>query len=260
LDQDETLNPKGKGGVMKRWVALVAVFCTVLMAGSGVMAPCCANQLISFTDTKPDSYSSDAQFFMYPNIYVSWTQAVPTTNTSIGVIVSGPGAAVGPGSPPMGYGVVDFWLTNAVGPSATSDNVITSGNFIAPVIQDINNLNTSPMTSLFSGLSLNPGKYYLILQSLYSCAWIGGLSDPSNPLSDALVTTAPGFSEGTIGFVPWESFMGQFSPSADWQADSTPGDHLIYSIEGTAVPLPPTVLLLGSSLLGLVGLRKLRKS
>jgi hypothetical protein len=239
---------------MKRWVALVAVFCTVVMAGSGVIAPCWADQLISFTDTNPDSWSLWAVFsndITGSGHCASWTQTVTTTNTSIGAIVGyidpGPGEA---------------WLTNAVGPGTTPANVIDSTTFTAPVLTGAqsNNFNIAPMTSLFSGLTLNPGTYYLILGSNPWTGgfnwWVGGLTDPANSWSDVVVNTAAGFTEGPIGF---SDTLSSFLPSQTWQfGDSY--EHLIYTVEGTVVPLPPTVWLLGSSLLGLAGWRRFRKS
>jgi hypothetical protein len=234
---------------MKRWVALAAVFCTVAMAASGVLAPCWADTFISFTDTNPNSWSLQGAFSGGSlDFYASWTQTVATTNTSIGAIV-GDYSSTGSGT---------AWLTNKVGTGTTAANVIDTATFTIPVITDsqINNLNTAPMTGLFSGISLDPGTYYLVLGSANGNAWWGGLTDPNNIKSDALITTAPGFTEELIG----SSYLpGSFPPSADWLVGLSI-QHFAFSVEGTAVPLPPTVWLLGSSLLGLAGWRRFRKS
>jgi PEP-CTERM motif len=118
------------------------------------------------------------------------------------------------------------------------------------------------MTSLFSGLNLNPGTYYVVLQwenipGLTS--WIGEVSPPFNLVNpvDVMVTTASGFTVGPHGGASLAD-LTVFPPSADLYA-SGPPDYFIFKVEGTVVPLPPTMWLLGSSLLGLAGWRRFRK-
>lgn len=232
---------------MKRWMAVLALCVAVVLVGGGAPTPCWGTSFITFTDTSPTS--QDTGSLSYHVVwYASWTQTVATTDTAIGAIVRDVETGLGPGT---------AWLTNAIGPGATSANVIANATFTAPELtsSQLLDLNTAPTTTLFSGLSLDPGTYYLVLKgpelSSYfnSYEWLGDYIGVA-------VTTVSGFSVGPYG---WTVAAASFPPSSSF-TEAEASRYLFYSVEGTAVPVPPTMLLLGSGLLGLVGWRKLRKS
>ncbi len=180
---------------MKRWIGVVALCAAVFMMVGASPRPCCGDTtLIGFTDTDLSigfELGFGNSLGNYSAVYASWTQTVATSNTSIGAILSSVGGLGG-----------TAWLTTEVGPG-TSDHVIATGSFTTPELtaSQLRDLNTAPTTPLFAGLSLNPGTYYLILQSNVLpegtfIAWCGEY------LVNVVDTTAPGF---TIG--PWLSSL-----------------------------------------------------
>jgi hypothetical protein len=235
---------------MKRWIAVMAICFAVVLLGGGGPPPSWGTPLITFTDNGPGglqaALGSDGNSGLI--FYASWTQTVATTNTTIEALLSSTDINTAPGT---------VWLTNAVGLGATPADVIASNTFTAPVIYpapaDIDNL---PLTTLFSGLDLGAGTYYLVLQ--------GPVVDPSiwppywwlGDFSDVAVTTASGFSVGPYAhaFSP-----DGFPPSSIFTTEDS-NTYLFYRVDGTVVPLPPTLLLLGSGLLGLAGWRRFRES
>lgn len=231
---------------MKSYLALVLVLCTVVL-GNGVTAPCWADSLISFTDTNNTSYligNITNENSIYRARYASWTQTVATTDTSIGAIV---------GYDSSGKQLT-AWLTNAVGPGATTANVIASATVTVPtgigVGQD---LSLAPMTAFFSGLSLVPDTYYLVLwpeTAGTNVYWYGDVSGVTR-------TTAPGFTIERYGFY-FSDTPVSFPPSSDSWSDTAVADSYFFSVDGKVAPVPEpaTMLLLASGLVGLAGMRR----
>jgi hypothetical protein len=227
---------------MRKRILLVGLILVLVLATSAQAAT-----LIDFTDTSlmtaSDAFLSDKVVW-----YGSWTQTTTSTGTAISAIVrmldSSPGHA---------------WLTNQVGPGTTVANVLASADFIAPTINNVGDLSTAPYTTLFTGLSLAAGNYFLVLRGpdsifVNSYEWLGDFTGVG-------ANTAPGFTVGPYGF------SGGFSgppPAAFMPASTfTPGDagtYFFYRVESVATPLPGSVLLLGSGLLSLVGIRRRRRS
>ena len=233
---------------MKRWLALMAVICTIVLAGSGVIAPCWGDTLISFTDTKPNDYVIGILYgiidsnYLQQDLSTSWTQTVATTNTTIGAILTGVAGSSAQGQ---------AYLMNALGPGTTMANQIAMASFTPPILTTgPGDLTSAPVTTLFTGLNLAPGTYYLVLQQTApTLLWYG---DDSG----VVVNTAAGFSVGTYQCaIP----LASYPPSSSFLPYGLEGDHFFYTVEGTVVPVPPTVWLLGSGLLGLAGWRRFRK-
>lgn len=149
------------------------------------------------------------------------------------------------------------WLTDNIGPGTSNANVIASTNFTFPVIATP----TTPagLTNLFSGLSLGPGTYYLILiGDSVNVNVRGWQADPGGN-----VTTASGV---TIGSRLWVDTTGNGTLDASFIPDSTfagipSNPNMLFTVTGSAVPEPGTLSAIGLGLmgLGLIG-RKGRRS
>jgi hypothetical protein len=233
---------------MKRSLVLMAFFCTIVMVGSWTIGPCRADTLISFTDTTSNTVVVGVfktivggQEVVYA---ASWTQNVATTNTTIGAIVG----RLYPFSQPSGQ--IKVYLMNALGPGTTAGNEISTINITPPEISDSLDLTSAPVTTLFTGLSLDPGTYSLVMEGLEPIGFIAWLGDNTG----VGVNTAAGF---TVGASQAAIPPASYAPASSFSPDE--GIYLFYTVEGTVVPLPGAVLLLGSGLLGLVGWRRFRK-
>ena len=114
-----------------------------------------ATNFIDFTDTNLNTGAgvllSDTSCW-----FGSWTQNVATSNTTVSAILDKNGI----GTVTQGTA----WLMKQVGPGTTSANQIAEAIFTTPS-STINNqdLTTAPYTTLFGGLNLPPGTYYLVL-------------------------------------------------------------------------------------------------
>jgi hypothetical protein len=135
-----------------------------------------------------------------------------------------------------------LWLQkNAIGPTASFADVIGAEPF-----------NSSSVTPFFTGLTLGPGLYFLILSvDSGSAAWTG--------------STAPVEVVGagaSLGLEFNASDLEPFVPLTDFSVLFAPGS-LHYSVEGrpvVLVPVPSALALAGLGLLSLAGLRRRRSS
>ena len=139
------------------------------------------------------------------------------------------------------------WLTNKIGTGTTAANVLatTTGT---PVV--------SGNYTAFSGLSLSPGTYFLVLAATHQFNDVGW-SWSSSPT----VTTAPGVTFRGQFFNPGNTndSWNVLPPSyTDFVALSTNNPFLI-QITGTAVPEPGTVVFMGMGIALLMGRRTLRR-
>ena len=131
-------------------------------------------------------------------IVTAWTQAGTYSN----VTITAPLEDNSSGGPIGGVeGVV--YLTNAIGPGATS------ANNVAPPVSISGLTNTFTTQALFSGLTLGPGNYYLVFASTNSNPLSMSAEGASTPVvttgtaifdlgADAAITAAP-FPPATSG-------------------------------------------------------------
>ena len=137
--------------------------------------------------------------------------------------------------------IAQAWLTTQIGPGATSAQQIATTT-VPPV---------SGNDTLFTGLSLGPGTYYLVLMfnsGMSIADW--QIQDSASPIvTDAGVTIGPSL----VG--PFQSFPS-YGPSASFSSlgssdlGDNNGDKFMFSVtEGSgAVPEPASVFLLGPAL------------
>jgi len=163
---------------------------------------------------------------------VSWTSPQTYSNVTVDVTLDG---LLGNG------GTVQAYLMDKIGSGATSSDVLDTNSFTYP-------LSVSPDETLtaFSGLTLIPGTYYLVLYDPTSGGWWGSNSVSVQGLE--VQTTGPGVTISTDEFAsspnsanPYES---SFSPFDTGLHFSVTGD-----LETTsAVPEPSSVLMLAGIL------------
>jgi hypothetical protein len=145
--------------------------------------------------------------------------------------------------------IAGAWLTTQIGPGATSAEQIATTTIP---------LSNGGDVSLFSGLNLNPGIYYLVL-SFNS----GGLASVWNVQPSASpVTLDSGVTLGASMIGTFADFPA-FGPSETFSGLSSTGasnaDHFMFSVTGTSstTPEPSSVALFASAILALLpGFRK----
>ncbi|MDX2038081.1 MAG: hypothetical protein SFX72_15640 [Isosphaeraceae bacterium] len=173
---------------------------------------------------------------------MTWTQSTTYTDVAISALV---------GSLSGSNELFEAYLTTAVGPGATAADVVASTVKTAPAKASVFDFTS---VSLFTGLSLAPGTYYLVLYN----------SD-TNPAS--LIRWARGNSTtlgagvSGLGGAFANNGTGLVVPATPYQSTfviSTLND-FAFSVTGTAVPEPSTF---ASALLALIGVgaaRRLRR-
>ncbi len=154
--------------------------------------------------------------FVDPANSISFTTTSDFTNVTVSALISS-ADFVSPGS-----GTV--YLTNSIGAGTTA-----AANEIAHIsLTNVPRINVaSPLTPLFSGLTLTAGTYYLIDASDSGSPGIGwGAS--SSPTE----TTGPGT---TIGSEAFATALAGYSPASDFSSASDP---FVFSITADAVVAP----------------------
>lgn len=176
---------------------------------------------------------------------VGWSQTGTYTNVSISADVNIVGS---PGDPangkPTDTGL--SFLTTQVGAGTTVANQIASGTFAGPSNWGANP--TPNWITLFTGLTLGPGTYYLTLDTTgYGGGWRVDVSPSDLPTLGSGVTPAGslyGYCDGSLTYP-----CGGYAPASTMYAD--PPYLLRVRVEGTPVPIPGTLALLGIGLAGL---------
>lgn len=139
------------------------------------------------------------------------------------------------------------YLTNAIGPGATPASVVAQASFTAPFG---NPSGSVPLTTLFSGLSLSSGSYYLVLSAPFLAGASGSPLDwqiPTNPV----ITTSPSATLGSaFGANTFLTTVDPFPPASSFFTTQTP------MFDVTAVPEPSTIVLLLVPVTMLILIRK----
>jgi len=163
----------------------------------------------------------------------SWTQDFSVTNGSISVDVQG--------LAPSG-GTVHFYLTTAIGASATLSDLVAFTSVEVPYA-----LTT---VTPFSNVNLGPGTYYLVMADYTPNDTPATGPDWNYYSGDSGVVTAPGLTANVLE----EAFpLSPFAPASAFKID--PYDERgVLSFTGTIVPQAPTpepssVLLIAVTLL-----------
>jgi hypothetical protein len=154
---------------------------------------------------------------------------------------------------------VNAFLTTQVGPGTTAAHeVASSSTQFSTAASGLLPPYTFTTATLFSGLSLSAGSYFLTVQPVSGTAfWV------SSPSSSAVITAS--------GASLTSSFLSAFADQAYFPANTfggvgdVSGPHLWFSVSGDlastgdAVPEPATLALLGSGLAAVAAARRRRR-
>jgi len=101
-----------------------------------------------------------------------------------------------------------------------------------------------PPTVLFSGLTLGPGTYYLVLTAPFQAGTNRSALTWQIPTNPVLTTATP----ATLGFAFTANTPNPFPPASDFAVTN----QVMFDVTGTkVVPEPSTLLLLSTGLLGI---------
>ena len=224
---------------MKRHLALMTALLLATSANAGT--------LIGFTDMNPDAGSFGFLSDIHVNWAVGWQQTAHYTNVAISAVIGThvPGASA------------NWWLTRSLGPGTGFTDVVAQGSYTAPELASELNFNLLPSTQIVTGLDLDAGSYYLVLDGpagpfQSNAYWIGDFDQAGTML-------APGVSNLSYAYSVTPT---PFGPAASFTANS-PDQPLIFKVTGTAagaVPEPANwaMLIAGFGLTGATMRRRRR--
>jgi hypothetical protein len=161
-------------------------------------------------------------------IAVSWTQ----TTTFTDVVIS---ALIGTNNPSINQGTA--WLTQSIGPGTAPGSEVAQSAITFPVFGPTS-------TMLFSGVTLTPGTWFLVLSAPASATTLGWINGNGMPVTGNGVT----MGENLVT-------LAQFANPAYAPASNFAGTYpsLAFSVEGrevaATVPEPASLMLTGCGLL-----------
>jgi hypothetical protein len=208
-----------------------------------------AGPLISFVDSDPAN--PGPRLFLKDQTVswaASWTQSVTASDVTIEAWVARPISEIGPAE------LGEAYLMSAIGLGTTAaSQVVAPVSFTTPLVGNPDDLNAVTPVTLFTGLTLSPGTYYLVLGGPVSAVW----ADPFDWLGQesSTVTTAAGFSLGPL----FQALSGldAFEPNNEFVASrATQPFFRVSGVEAATVPEPATLLLVGSGIVATIRARK----
>jgi hypothetical protein len=190
----------------------LVTFCVLLVAGSAVATP------ITVVSATPNI---DVSLGMGGGLVESWTQ----TGTYSGVTITAALISI--------QADTTAYLMNQVGLGTTVANQL----FINPVSS----------TTLFTGLTLGPGTYFLVVASPNNVSATYGVPP--------LLTTDAGVTIGSTASSPLGT-LAPYAPATNFSSFTT-ANHMLFSVVGSAdvpsqVPEPATLGMLSAGLSGLL--------
>lgn len=167
----------------------------------------------------------------------SWTSSIPYTNVSISANLSS-GSSTASGSD-------TFFLTTMIGPGTTTANEIARNTLTVPA-------GPQSVIPIFSGLTLSPGNYFLVLGGPFTPAIFWSTSDSPT------ITTGAGVTFGGTGVASPNCGVCPYVPATTFDTSST--FHYLFDVSGTAVPEPSSAAFFFVGLLAIAGAALLRSS
>jgi len=162
-------------------------------------------------------------------VSTSWSEAGSYTEVSIAALVDS--AIVGQ-TP-----TADAYLTTQIGPGTTTADEIAHSQFTVPVNLPICSPSScGAMVTLFSGLSLGPGNYFLTMGPDPISIGVVGWFPALNP--SVLLDT--GVSEGNSFFA---SAMASYPPASDFGVSPFAMNFVVTGTPTSAIPEPSTATL-----------------
>jgi hypothetical protein len=164
-------------------------------------------------------------------VFMSFTASTSQTNLSMNAVLD----SFAPSQ------TVSWWLTNSIGGSTTSANVVDSGSFLGP-----NGSCCSATTgtfTIFTGENIGPGTYFVVLTTTGQSNETGWNFTSSGPVASG------GLSYNSTGVTSQQS--GSFAPGYSY---FNPNDNVEFNLSSDqtlATPEPGSLVLLGSGLLGM---------
>ncbi|MCW5966683.1 MAG: PEP-CTERM sorting domain-containing protein [Bryobacterales bacterium] len=214
------------------WLRLVSIVCLAILAVGS------ANAGLLLDIARGDESFANASLSETNVRAISWNQTVESRNVSISAYLRD-----NLGGDLLG----NAYITTSIGIGTTTDSVVASSTFSAPFLNPV----STPVT-IFTGLDLSPGTYYLVLQGPAG-PFANNFSWYASQVTDVFAAT--GFSLGSNFFSLNTSADTTFAPASEFTAITIDLNYLI-RIESVEIPEPGTAILLCVGLFGLGWLQR----